>query len=723
MTSLKIFVSYTSADKDWAHWIAWTLKEAGYTPFVHEWEVPAGGNIPDWMERRVKQADHLIGVFSDRYIDPVYSKSERTAAFWKDPIGKEGFLIPVEVSRVSEWPQFVAPLKRLSLVGLDQDAAREALVVFLKPPTPPPKAPKFPGKRKVGAEEEAAFGHGGETLSSKEPLFPPQERRFIGDVAQEKGVDPDRLRPILENLGLTDIPVDQIADRLRDAVDALRGKADEPMRASNASGDLESARVRAGERLRVLDTEGALAVWDAFIAEDGFEAALRRRTAALKEKGEILRLRYDHAAAAATLREAVRIDPDDTGSHIASGDIAAILNDSMQALQAFRAAETVARQKEDDPGVATSLNRIADVLVVQGDLAGALAIYEEGLAIRRQLASADPSHGEHQRDLSVSLNKTGDVLLAQGDLAGALAIYEEGLAIRRRLASAEPSHAERQRDLSVSLNKTGDVLVAQGDLAGAFAVYEEGLVIARRLASADPSHAERQRDLSVSLERTGDVLVAQDDLAGALARYGEGLAITRRLASADASHSERQRDLSVSLNKTSRVLVAQGDLAGALAGYEEGLAIRRRLASADPSHAERQRDLSVSLNNAGDVLVAQGDLAEAAARYEEGLAIRRRLASADPSHAERQRDVCISLAKLADTAHAQGVPERSCRYLAEALEIMRSLTSRLPEHPHFRALLQRLEKRRNKWGCARTSEGERKRKERTGGRHKPKPSE
>jgi hypothetical protein len=38
--------SATSADRDWAQWIAWTLKEAGHTPFVHEWEVGAGESIP-----------------------------------------------------------------------------------------------------------------------------------------------------------------------------------------------------------------------------------------------------------------------------------------------------------------------------------------------------------------------------------------------------------------------------------------------------------------------------------------------------------------------------------------------------------------------------------------------------------------------------------------------------------------------------------------------------
>ena len=53
----------------------------------------------------------------------------------------------------------------------------------------------------------------------------------------------------------------------------------------------------------------------------------------------------------------------------------------------------------------------------------------------------------------------GTVLQAQGDLAGALARLQEGQAIRRRLAGADPSHAERQRDVSVSLNKSGDILV------------------------------------------------------------------------------------------------------------------------------------------------------------------------------------------------------------------------------------------------------------------------
>ena len=62
--------------------------------------------------------------------------------------------------------------------------------------------------------------------------------------------------------------------------------------------------------------------------------------------------------------------------------------------------------------------------VAQGDLTGALAAYEEGLTIARDLAARDPGNAGWARDLSVSLERVGNVRVAQGDLAGALAAYE-----------------------------------------------------------------------------------------------------------------------------------------------------------------------------------------------------------------------------------------------------------------------------------------------------------
>ena len=60
----KFFISYTAKDSQKAQWIGWTLTDLGHQAFVHEWEIGAGQSIADWMESKVDESDHVIGVFS-----------------------------------------------------------------------------------------------------------------------------------------------------------------------------------------------------------------------------------------------------------------------------------------------------------------------------------------------------------------------------------------------------------------------------------------------------------------------------------------------------------------------------------------------------------------------------------------------------------------------------------------------------------------------------------
>ena len=53
--------------------------------------------------------------------------------------------------------------------------------------------------------------------------------------------------------------------------------------------------------------------------------------------------------------------------------------------------------------------------------------------------AADPGNAQWRRDVSVSLDRVGDVRLAEGNRAGALAAYEESLAISRKFAAADPA--------------------------------------------------------------------------------------------------------------------------------------------------------------------------------------------------------------------------------------------------------------------------------------------
>jgi hypothetical protein len=161
--------------------------------------------------------------------------------------------------------------------------------------------------------------------------------------------------------------------------------------------------------------------------------------------------------------------------------------------------------------------------------------------------------------LTASHSRTGDLLLAQGDLAGAGVAYRASLAIIEHLAAAVPGNSGWQRSQSVAHDKIGVLLKAQGDLAGAGAAYGASLAIAERLAASDPGNARWQRDLSVSHNKIGDLRTAQGDLAGAGAAYGASHAIAERLAASDPGNAGWQRDLSASHNKIGTVAWEEGD--------------------------------------------------------------------------------------------------------------------------------------------------------------------
>ena len=92
-----IFVSYTSSDRDWAHWIALELEKLGNVPHVHEWEIRAGDDICAWMEKRHDAAERILCVVSDEYFKAPYSTLERNAAFWQAAAKRPGFALLVAV--------------------------------------------------------------------------------------------------------------------------------------------------------------------------------------------------------------------------------------------------------------------------------------------------------------------------------------------------------------------------------------------------------------------------------------------------------------------------------------------------------------------------------------------------------------------------------------------------------------------------------------------------
>jgi hypothetical protein len=165
----KFFISFNAADQTKAHWIAWTLKEAGHEVAVHDWEIPAGGNAPLWMNTKLAWADRLIAVISPDYLPARYSPVEWASEIWKDPDGTKGSVIPVIVRPTPRIPPLLNDLSRIDLTNCSEAEAKSRLIKGVDMPAPPERKPAFekivaeaPDSQHAGPAEKPIFIGGNE---------------------------------------------------------------------------------------------------------------------------------------------------------------------------------------------------------------------------------------------------------------------------------------------------------------------------------------------------------------------------------------------------------------------------------------------------------------------------------------------------------------------------------------------------------------------------------
>ncbi len=141
----------------------------------------------------------------------------------------------------------------------------------------------------------------------------------------------------------------------------------------------------------------------------------------------------------------------------------------------------------------------------QGDDAEARALFEQGLAISREI-------GDRQ-GMALSLSGLGLAAKDQGDYAAARAFYEESLALYRAIG--------HKRGVAAVLNNLAAIAWAQEDYAAAGPLYEEGAAIGREAGDRDL--------VVVTLTGVGWVATRSGRLDEARARLLECLRLIREL--------------------------------------------------------------------------------------------------------------------------------------------------------------------------------------------------
>jgi len=100
-------------------------------------------------------------------------------------------------------------------------------------------------------------------------------RRAAEPVAEQADVDPQKLQPVLDALGIQDLSIADIPARLAQAIAEMRARAAEPVPQSNDGSDIDAAIGASREKLRAADTKGARELLQAKIDEEKTERARR----------------------------------------------------------------------------------------------------------------------------------------------------------------------------------------------------------------------------------------------------------------------------------------------------------------------------------------------------------------------------------------------------------------------------------------------------------------
>jgi hypothetical protein len=142
---LDYFISFGGPDEKWADWVARVLIEDGARVLVQSLDMRAGQNIVHQTQLGTS-AKRTIMIMSPDYFGRSFPEAEWAAAFFQDPVGLAGKLVPVMV-RTCEPPGLLASIVYINLVDRPEEEAREILLERLAPndgtwKTPPP----FPGK-------------------------------------------------------------------------------------------------------------------------------------------------------------------------------------------------------------------------------------------------------------------------------------------------------------------------------------------------------------------------------------------------------------------------------------------------------------------------------------------------------------------------------------------------------------------------------------------------
>ncbi len=135
------FISYTSADRAWAEWIAWQLENAGYAVVIQAWDFRPGSNFVAEMHAGLIAAERVLAILSPRYFASRFGAMEWQAMLADKSADK---LLPVRIE-ACDVEGLLRGIVYIDLVDAEEATAKRCLLDGVtRGRAKPTTAPAFP---------------------------------------------------------------------------------------------------------------------------------------------------------------------------------------------------------------------------------------------------------------------------------------------------------------------------------------------------------------------------------------------------------------------------------------------------------------------------------------------------------------------------------------------------------------------------------------------------
>jgi tetratricopeptide (TPR) repeat protein len=247
----------------------------------------------------------------------------------------------------------------------------------------------------------------------------------------------------------------------------------------------------------------------------------------LNRIGELLALKADYSQAEQRYREAIALRNKGVGAIadtaiieglVGLGGVQAKQGRLEEAERSLRSALELERQRYGTSHIeiARTLKDLAIVIYQRGDLAGAIPVLEQALAMQRTLRGELP-----HPDTMAMLNDLGILLRASGQYPQAERLLSESLAMARTLLG------DKHPDVAMALNNLAIVLHDQRNYSRAESTYRQALAMQRELVG------NVHPDVANSLSNLAFIQYDRGNPAAAVATLREALDIYRQVFTGD----------------------------------------------------------------------------------------------------------------------------------------------------------------------------------------------